>query len=378
MKRMKRILSLVMFTLVFASICLSGTAQAENETTPIATPEPANSFNSYTLASYSFSIPDYYYETESDADHLAFENASADADADAGILIGVISQMYVSLEDYVSNYGTISEKIVGLFNNSKTLSDEFTSASGFIGRMLKGNGSADGYPVSFMIAHFFDPNNQNLIVIIFVQKDASLFDYSVDAKKVIESITVEQSSEAAYQPTTKPTKQPTAKPTKRPTAEPTVKPTATSKRRTVSYESFFEVQMGMTVDEVKKILGDNGELFTSTDFLNVKTEIFSWTGSGFSMILVTFSNGIVIEKTQSGLYQVTATATAAKFSQIFSGMTYEQVKAIMGGDGCMISESSMMGIDTTVYQWNGSSLYSTAIITFQNGKVSSTSQRGLS
>ena len=375
---MKRILSLVMFTLVFASICLSGTAQAENEATPFATPEPAKSFNSYTLASYSFSIPDYYYERESTADSLTFE--SAITDADAAIMIGVITQLDESLEDYVSKSGMISENLVEFFNfdNSKTLSDEFTSASGFIGRMLKGNGSADGYPLSFIFAHFFDPNNKNLITVFFMQKDASSFDYSADAIKVIESITVGQPSEAACQPTTKPTKQPTANPTKQPTAKPTVKPTVANKRPTISYESFFEVQMGMTVDEVKKILGDNGELFTSTDFLNVKTEIYSWTGSGFSMILVTFSNGTVIEKTQSGLNQVTATATTTKFSQIFSGMTYEQVKAIMGGDGCMISESSMMGIETVVYQWNGNSLYSMATITFQNGKVSSTSQQGLS
>ena len=372
---MKRILSTVVFILVVSSIFLSVNTHAENETAPIATPEPAGSLNSYTLASYSFSIPDYYYERESTSSVLGFVTPLGTEDA--GIIIS-INQLNADLQDYVANYSAVSEKLVGLFDNAEILSDEFISASGFIGRMIKGNGSTDGYPSFFVIAHFFDPDNQNLIAVVFMQKDASPLDYSVDAMKVIESITVKQSSEAINQPTTKPTKQPTAKPTKKPTAKPTAKTTATPKRQAICYESFFEVKMGMTIDEVKKILGDNGELFTSTDFLNVKTEIYSWTGSGFSMILITFSNGTVIEKTQSGLNKVTATATTAKFSQVTSGMTYEQVKAIMGGDGCMISESSMMGIETAIYQWNGNSLYSVASITFQNGKVYSTSQQGLS
>lgn len=71
--------------------------------------------------------------------------------------------------------------------------------------------------------------------------------------------------------------------------------------------------------------------------------------------------------------------TQNEFSQIQNGMTYEQVVAIVGGEGEMSSDGSMgpgMG-SIRNYGWKGNSLGANAQIGFVDGRVSSKFQIGL-
>lgn len=73
--------------------------------------------------------------------------------------------------------------------------------------------------------------------------------------------------------------------------------------------------------------------------------------------------------------------TLEEFNSIETGMTYEQVVEIIGGEGTVLSESDITGnpqYKTTIYTWDGSgTLGANANVTFQGGKVVSKAQFGL-
>lgn len=75
------------------------------------------------------------------------------------------------------------------------------------------------------------------------------------------------------------------------------------------------------------------------------------------------------------------TISLDEFNRIETGMTYDEVCKIIGGEGVLTS-SSDFGIDdeykTELYEWTGDgSIGANANIMFQNGKVTSKAQFGL-
>jgi len=73
--------------------------------------------------------------------------------------------------------------------------------------------------------------------------------------------------------------------------------------------------------------------------------------------------------------------TLDEFNKIEAGMSYEQVRDIVGGEGTLGSSVDMGVGDeykTQIYQWTGSgSIGANANVTFQGGKVISKAQIGL-
>ena len=89
-------------------------------------------------------------------------------------------------------------------------------------------------------------------------------------------------------------------------------------------------------------------------------------------------NGKVTNKSQIGVNdQSTAKATMDKYNQVETGMTYDEVVAIMGGDGELSSDTKIAGVSSKLYMWDGENIASNCSITFSDGKVSSKSQFGL-
>lgn len=70
--------------------------------------------------------------------------------------------------------------------------------------------------------------------------------------------------------------------------------------------------------------------------------------------------------------------TLKEFGEIESGMTYEQVIAIIGSEGTVLSEVGKKGekLHTVMYKWDGSG-FGSANATFQDGKLLSKAQIGL-
>ena len=71
----------------------------------------------------------------------------------------------------------------------------------------------------------------------------------------------------------------------------------------------------------------------------------------------------------------TTKITIDKFNQIQTGMTYEEVVAIIGEEGTVSSESSFGDSSMKIYSWSNG--IANATISFTNGKVSAKSQFGL-
>ncbi|MGN0143871.1 MAG: DUF3862 domain-containing protein [Clostridium sp.] len=117
----------------------------------------------------------------------------------------------------------------------------------------------------------------------------------------------------------------------------------------VNYDNFLSIQMGMTYEEVKDILGD-GKEESSNETNGVKTVMYSWKADEYSNLSITIQDDIVINKDQAGLLDMDAQITMDKYNQIQNGMTYNQVQEILG-EGQMISETEIMGEKGTIYEY---------------------------
>jgi hypothetical protein len=68
--------------------------------------------------------------------------------------------------------------------------------------------------------------------------------------------------------------------------------------------------------------------------------------------------------------------TQAKYEQIQQGMTYEEVRAVIGAPGEELSRSDIAGYQTVMYSWkNGNGSNMNAM--FQNGRLINKARFGL-
>lgn len=107
--------------------------------------------------------------------------------------------------------------------------------------------------------------------------------------------------------------------------------------------------MGMTYDEVKQILGEGSEM-SSNEISGIKTTMYTWQGSGMSNISVTIQNDAVTNKAQAGLKDMDAGITMDKYNQVKNGMTYDEVKGILG-EGQILSETKIMDTTSVMYEY---------------------------
>lgn len=138
-----------------------------------------------------------------------------------------------------------------------------------------------------------------------------------------------------------------------------------------SYDKFMKISMGMTYEQVKAILGEGVEESSSGDG-KLKTVSYSWQNDDGSNISVMLQGNKVINKAQAFLQSMDANVTLDKYNKINNGMTYSQVKAILG-EGQLISQGQLLGTKTEMFEWINSD-GSNMNVTFQNGKVQSKAQ----
>lgn len=146
------------------------------------------------------------------------------------------------------------------------------------------------------------------------------------------------------------------------------------KESKITYDNFLKINMGMSYDEVKAIIGE-GEEKSSSEAGGIKTTMYSWKGDGLTSINITIQNDITKTKSQLGLVSSKADVNMDKYNKINNGMSYDEVKGILD-EGALTSESKIMNSDSVMYSWvnkNGSNMN----VTFSDGKVSSKSQLNL-
>ena len=81
---------------------------------------------------------------------------------------------------------------------------------------------------------------------------------------------------------------------------------------------------------------------------------------------------------ESSLAQGGGDATLKKFNQIKEGMTYDEVKTIMGSEGTKSVGAANAAATVEIYSWAGSTPGTTANVSFTDGKVTAMNQVGLS
>lgn len=69
--------------------------------------------------------------------------------------------------------------------------------------------------------------------------------------------------------------------------------------------------------------------------------------------------------------------TNDEYDAIETGMTYEQVVEIVGGEGELTSESEVMGVVTKMVFWKADPYGANASVTFQDGKVFAKAKAGM-
>lgn len=99
--------------------------------------------------------------------------------------------------------------------------------------------------------------------------------------------------------------------------------------------------------------------------------VFGWIG--FAMNL-----DMGVQRSISGTKDDSEYITAEEYGEIKSGMSYEEVKEIIGSDGSLSSESTGNSIKIQIYTWYGNGAAgSNANVTFTNDKVTGKAQFGL-
>ncbi len=156
--------------------------------------------------------------------------------------------------------------------------------------------------------------------------------------------------------------------------------TATEKGTTgLTEEKYDSIETGMTYDEVVNIIGEDGTNISESEVAGIKTVIYEWTASdSWGNANITFQNGKVVNKAQFGVSSGDdIEITIEQYNAIETGMTYEEVVEIMGGDGSLLSDTEIAGSTSQIYMWNGNSFGANANITFSDGKVIAKAQVGL-
>jgi hypothetical protein len=86
---------------------------------------------------------------------------------------------------------------------------------------------------------------------------------------------------------------------------------------------------------------------------------------------------MLVKKSVSDVNNPSLHISMDEFNQIETGMSYEQVKNLVGCEGRVMSTSSHPGYTITVYTWDGNGTYSYANVTFTNDAVDDKLQEGL-
>lgn len=143
---------------------------------------------------------------------------------------------------------------------------------------------------------------------------------------------------------------------------------------------YSKVDLGMSYDEVKNIMGSAGDQISSSDINGNSMASYQWLNADETgTYAVAFKNGKVCTKMQMNVARTDPVATKAKFGKVQNGMTYKEVKEIFGAEGVVtyMDADEDFGYEYVEYMWNGPD-DSFAQVVFDNGKVSLSSENGLS
>lgn len=189
----------------------------------------------------------------------------------------------------------------------------------------------------------------------------------------------ETTKESAPVASAPPSAGPTAAPGSAESAKPGSGQKSTAPAGVVDGVKYNQVDLGMSYDEVKDIMGSAGAQISSSDIGGMSMATYQWlTADETGTCAVAFKNGKVSTKMQMNVARTDPVATKAKFDKVKEGMTYKEVREIFGAEGVVtyMDADEDFGYEYVEYLWNGPE-DSFAQVVFDRGKVSLSSQNGL-
>jgi hypothetical protein len=146
----------------------------------------------------------------------------------------------------------------------------------------------------------------------------------------------------------------------------------------LNIENFNKLDFGMSYEKVKEILGSEGEETNSSQIGKNESKTYVWKGDKYERISVNFRNNELSFLNQSGLTGTSGDAdvTKAKFDEVKTGMSYSEVKGIIGSDGEKTSMSKIGDTTLASYVWKGDK-YASLRASFKDDKLTSKSQSNL-
>jgi hypothetical protein len=146
----------------------------------------------------------------------------------------------------------------------------------------------------------------------------------------------------------------------------------------LSMDKFNKIELGMSYDKVKEVMGSEGNQTSMNKSGSFESASYDWKGDKYARISVRITNGELTYKSQSGLTPGSGTADIdqAKFNKLNIGMSYDEVKGIIGSEGEMTSLMKIAKTTSTSYRWKGEK-YSNIFINFRDDKLQNKSQSGL-
>lgn len=150
-------------------------------------------------------------------------------------------------------------------------------------------------------------------------------------------------------------------------------------------ENYDQLQPGMSYKEATEILGAKGRWESERKNLDIHSITYQFAEKGYRGIDISLSflNGELSHKTYyfyGGSPEKSATIiTADEFDEVKPGMSYEEVKNIIGGDGLLIADSGFPDghYHSRTYKYDGEAADSEAEFKFNDDMIDSKSQRHL-
>ena len=161
------------------------------------------------------------------------------------------------------------------------------------------------------------------------------------------------------------------------TAEkPTTTTTTSTNAAAINYDNFSKLKLDMSYDEAKAVMGGDGNETSSSKSGSYESKTFQWK-DGSKRISARFRNGKLASRNQYGLTDSDGKAdiNQAKFNEVKTGMSYDDVKKILG-EGELQSESKILENVSQSYIWKGPK-YSNIRASFRKGELTNKYQSGL-
>lgn len=112
---------------------------------------------------------------------------------------------------------------------------------------------------------------------------------------------------------------------------------AESDARYITGNEFCSLQPGMNYDEVLAVVGSAPDKVVDKEESGTMKMQCTWNNKDYSFAILYFENNALTQVRETALITSPQTVTLSQYGQVTYGMSYDQVKAVFGGDGALLS-----------------------------------------